>query len=169
MTKVKAHPYTYGGGCRLSEAYTMGRDGKRMMRCAFTDSRASMAWCVGHKEWLLVGKTPVAQQHKLAHGRVDGAGATILALATRDSASCPVEIYSGLRVGTDGEYHLDTHVWPKVDRWTEAYEVIGYTFGAPIEDYVEKGVKFSYNGVPLHIHHRSIPLAPLVGEGVSNA
>ena len=50
-------PYRYGGGSRLSSAYTMGRDGKPLPRyAAEKTSLAYRAWKVGRAEYLRTKK-----------------------------------------------------------------------------------------------------------------
>lgn len=55
--KPAENPHKYGAGTRLSEAYSMGRDGQPCPRyCAEKTSAARKAWKRGRDEWKAAGR-----------------------------------------------------------------------------------------------------------------
>lgn len=60
---AEANPHIYGAGTRLSDAYTMGRDGQPCPRyCAEKTSAAYKAWKRGRDEWAANDRRPPAQK-----------------------------------------------------------------------------------------------------------
>jgi hypothetical protein len=56
---LRKHPHLYGGGSKLSQAYTHGRQGRPFPKRLGTKQSATYkAWKIGCEEWKASGKEP---------------------------------------------------------------------------------------------------------------